>query len=112
MNSRTSRTLDGVTYAPGAKFRVITTGARLTGMRPDRPGAWRGWEQRLVPGDIVTCTGFGAGWGSDPGYGVEFTSGQSDAEHAGSCDIWPKAGGLFNYRPTPGILEPVTDDDA
>lgn len=107
--NRRGVSFDGVHYAPGRRFRVIAEGAQLEGMVPEpdyRGSAWRGWQQSLEPGDVVTCTGFGAGWGGDPGYGVEFTSDQAEAERAGNCEIRPMAGGIFNYRPAPGVLEP------
>lgn len=111
--NRRGASFDGVRYAPGRRFRVIMRGAQLVGMAPEPGypgGAWRGWEQKLKPGDIVTCTGFGAGWGGDPGYGVEFTSDKAEAAHAGNCEIRPMAGGIFSYRPAPGVLEP--DEEA
>jgi hypothetical protein len=104
---RTARTYDGIEYAPGRQFRVVTGGLRLSGYVPDGPSAWRGWSQELRPGDdIVTCTGYGPGFGADPGYGVEFTTPESEQAHAGACTIWPSSGGIFGYRPMPGALEP------
>jgi hypothetical protein len=103
---RTARTYDGIEYAPGRQFRVIAEGLRLYGVIPDGPSAWRSWAQDLRPGDIVTCTGYGPGFGSDPGYGVEFTTSESEQAHAGACEIRPSVGGIFGYRPAPGALEP------
>lgn len=111
---RRATTCDGTVYAPGGRFRVLAAGAYLDGMVAEsgyRTSAWRGWRQDLSPGDIVTCTGFGAGWGGDPGYGVEFTSEQSEAAFAGNCMLYPMAGSIFNYHPAPGVLEPVTDEE-
>lgn len=107
--NRRAVTYDGVTYAPGRQFRVTRRGVKLTGMTPDGPGAFRGWGQDLNPGDVVTCTGFGPGWGSDPGYGVGFTTPESLAAHAGHCEIHPMAGGMWGFRPHPLVLEPVDD---
>lgn len=101
---RRTVTWDGVTYAPGARFRVISEGVTLDGMVPE-PGGYRGWRQQLRPGDVVTCTGYGPGWGGDPGYGVEFTTAESEAARACHCEIRPMAGGLFNFRPAPGLLQ-------
>lgn len=106
MNQRTSVTFDGIQYAPGKQFRVIAEGLTLSGMTP-MPGGARGWSQKLEPGDILTCTGYGAGWGSDPGYGVEFTSEQSEAARAFCCDVFPHDGGLWDYRPPAGSVVPV-----
>ncbi len=111
---RHATTCDGTVYAPGAKFRVLVRGAYLDGMVPEpgyRTSAWGGWRQDLNPGDIVTCTGYGAGWGGDPGYGVEFTSERSEADGAIHCEIRPSAGSIFDYHPAPGVLEPVTDEE-
>lgn len=104
---RQPATYDGVTYAPGSRFRVIATGVTLDGMRSEGRGAWGGWRQELTPGDIVTCTGYGPGWGGDPGYGVEFTTDESEAAHACNCEIKPSTGTIFDYRPAPGLLEPL-----
>jgi hypothetical protein len=105
--SHGSRTFDGVEYAPGSRFRVAAEGVTLSGLVPDGPSCWRGWKQALAVGDVVTCTGYGAGFGSDPGYGVHFTSERSLAEHAGFCALRPGAGNMFSYRPQPGLLEPL-----
>jgi hypothetical protein len=106
MNDRRAITLDGVTYAPGAAFRV-TARARLSGLKSEGRSSWGGWSQDLRPGDIVLCTGHGPGWGSDPGYGVEFSTPQSLADGASYCEITPSAGTIWNSRPHPGLLEPV-----
>lgn len=107
MNERRTVTYDGLTYAPGARFRLLTAG-RLSGQVCDGPRSWRGWAQELRPGDIVTCTGYGPGWGSDPGYGVEFTTPESEAAGATHCDLSPGVLYPFGYRPRPGVLEPVS----
>ena len=110
MRDRSAATFDGVDYAPGRRFRVVREGLRLDGWVASRhPGASDGWTQELHPGDILTCTGYGPGSGGDPGYGVEFTSEQSEAAGAFHCDIWPMHGDVFSYRPPPGFLEPVTE---
>jgi hypothetical protein len=100
--------LDGVTYAPGARFRVIGDGATLDGLEP-MPGGYQSWRQPLRPGDVLTCTGYGPSYGGDPGYGVEFTSAESEAAGACHCKVRPMAGGMFDYHPAPGLIEP---DDA
>jgi hypothetical protein len=107
IHTRTATTIDGVEYAPGTKFRVTKEGARLSGYAPYGLGASISWRQDLHVGDVVTCTGFGPGWGSDPGYGVEFTTEQSEAAGASHCDVWPGAGGLWNFHPAPSYLEPL-----
>jgi hypothetical protein len=108
---RETRTIGGVTYAPGARFRVVAEGVKLSGWVCSGPYSWSGWGQDLKPGDVITCTGFGADTGSDPGYGVQFTSEASIAAGAGGCDVRPMAGGMFDYRPAPGLLELVEASD-
>lgn len=104
---RRSVTYDGIEYAPGAKFRVLKH-CSMNGFKPSgHPGALDGWRQALEPGDIITCLGYGPGWGSDPGYGVEFTSDAAEAVGAFHLDINPQAGGIWDYRPQPGLLEPA-----
>lgn len=107
MRQRNAITIDGTEYAPGKRFRVISSGAVLSGMVSDArwANAYGGWQQKLEPGDIVTCTGFGPGFGSDPGYGVEFETRQSLEARAMNCDISPSAGGIWQYHPASGLLE-------
>jgi hypothetical protein len=109
MHDRSAATFDGIDYAPGRKFRVTREGLTLTGYTAVRGGA-DGWEQVLHAGDILTCTGYGPGSGGDPGYGVEFTSRQSETARAFHCAIWPMTGSVFEYRPPAGFLEPADDD--
>ena len=96
---------DGVTYAPGAVFRVISEQAVLAGWVAGLGGC-SGWRQQLRSGDVLTCTGDGPGLGADPGYGVEFTSADSEAAGAFHCEVWPMTGGAFASRPAPGLIEP------
>ncbi|SRR6266536_2322690 len=103
--NRRSVTFDGTEYAPGATYRVMVTGLKLHGMINAGPSAWGMWSQDLQPGDILTCTGYGAGFGGDPGYGVEFTSEASETAGAFHCDVSPQAGDVFSYRPPPRSLE-------
>lgn len=109
MHERTPATFGGIDYAPGRKFRVTREGLTLTGHTAVIGGA-QGWQQVLHAGDILTCTGYGPGCGGDPGYGVEFTSQQSEAARAFHCDIWPMNGGVFGYRPPAGSVEPAGDN--
>jgi hypothetical protein len=106
---RRAVTYDDVSYTPGSKFRVIGTGATLDGWVPEL-GASRGWRQLLRPGDLLTCTGYGPGLGGDPGYGVEFTSPESEAAGAFHCDVQPTTGGAFTSRPAAGLLEPADSE--
>lgn len=72
--------------------------------------SWSGassWKQQLRPGEELTCTGWGLGFGSDPGYGVEFTSAESEAARAINCHINPMVGGIADYRPASGVLTSV-----
>ena len=113
MNSRTARTFDGIDYASGSQFQVTKPGLSLNGCRPSGyPGASDGWSQKLQPGDIITCTGYGTGMGGDPGYGVEFESEASEAVNAFHCHIYPMYGDVFSYRPPPGALTPVAQPAA
>lgn len=99
---RDARTFDGIEYAPGRKFRVIAEGATMSGWAPTRhAGAFDMTRRDLAVGEIVECRGFGPGWGSDPGYGIEFVGGE----------IRPAVGGIWSYRPQPGLLEPVDDKE-
>lgn len=108
--TRRAQALDGVEYAPGKKFRVIRDGAYLTGMKPAGPSALTGWRQDLSVGDVIECTGFGAGWGSDPGFGVEWTSDRAKAEHASGIEFKPSGGHwCWSYHPADGYLEPEED---
>lgn len=103
MYGRSARTFDDVEYAPEGKFKVVGHGAWLTGLEPIGQMAWKGWRRDLVVGEVIVCTGFGAGWGSDPGYGIEFL----DPGGAMHVEVHPQAGGMWAYRPAPGILEPT-----
>jgi len=107
---RQAVTRDGVTYAPGRRFRVTREGAWLGGMVPEL-GGYRGWRQQLQIGDLLTCTGYGPGFGGDPGYGIEFTSAEARAAGASHCEVRPMTGGLFDYRPAAGLLEPADDGE-
>jgi hypothetical protein len=110
MNPRSERVFDGLRYTPGARFRIVRNGAVLRGMTLVGRGRFRGWSQPLHVGDVLHCTGFGPGWGSDPGYGVEFTSERSVADGAVHCDVSPHVGGAWSYRPDPSFVEAVESD--
>ena len=105
-----TRTFDGVTYAPGKKFRVVQP-ARLEGQvpHPKFPGSWTGWKQVLMPGDVVECRGYRPGWGSDPGYGIHWTSERARSACASFVELRPGTGTIFSFRPEPGLLEPIAD---
>lgn len=107
---RRASIFDEVEYAPGRLFRVIRPGMKLDGMKAHPSGGCVGWSQDLTPGDVIECTGFGAGWGSDPGYGVEWTSGAARAAGAFHLDLIPLAGGLWNYHPQVGSVVPVEEE--
>lgn len=111
MRPRTERTLDGLRYAPGTRFRITKEGARLHGFTPSGPSSFDGWTQQLHIGDVLTCTGFGPGWGGDPGYGIEFSTERSRADGALHCDVSPRRGGVWNYRPDPSFLQAVDTTD-
>lgn len=106
-STRTAVTYDGVKYEPGTRFRVISEGGRLVGMRAVAPFSWQGWRQNLAVGDIIMCNGFGPGFGMDPGYGVEFTSEKSLAEHVVHVMFEPNAGTMWDGHPRAGFLEPL-----
>lgn len=105
MPGRSNRTIDGTDYTPGRRFRVIREGASLAGMVSERPFSSQGWSQQLPVGTVITCTGFGPGWGSDPGYGVEWASDEATRAGAFSLEFRPGAGGIWNQHPAPGYLE-------
>jgi len=107
-------TYDGTLFSVGRQFRVVGVGAYLTGMAPlrDMPGVWEGWRQNLQVGDIIICTGFGAGFGSDPGYGVEWTTEKARHDGAFNLEFRPTTGGMWSYHPFPGYLVPVPDREA
>lgn len=105
MRTRTTVTYDGMEFAPGAQFIVIKP-CLLHGMTTTGPSAWSYWSQDLAPGDVVTCLGHGMGWGSDPGFGVEFTSPESEAASAAHCEISPSAGTQWSLHPVAGLLVP------
>lgn len=104
-----TRTLDGVQYERGRKFRVVAEGVTMRGLVTAGRSAWSGWSAPLAVGDVVECLGFGPGWGSDPGYGVHWTSDTAREAGASHVEIHPGVGGIFDYRPKPGILEPMED---
>lgn len=97
-------TYEGVEYAPGKKFRVVMTGGRLSGWEP-KLGYQQGWGQVLEPGDEIVCAGAGWGMGSDPGYGVHWR-----VEGKNYVEFVPSTGGAFGYRPAPGFLEPIDEE--
>lgn len=103
---RSTATLDGVEYAPGRKFKVTRAGCELSGMKPDGPYSWRGYKRPLEVGEVITCAGFGAGFGGDPGYGVEFYE-----AGVGTCEFRPSTGSMWTYRPQPGCLEPIEEKE-
>lgn len=103
-----TRTIDQ--YARGRRFRVVRPGASIRGLVPDR-GAYRGWTQTLRVGDVIECLGFGRGWGSDPGYGVHWTTEVAWAAGATFAEFFPSAGGMWQYHPQDGFLEPERSDE-
>jgi hypothetical protein len=50
---------------PGAQYRVVKTGARLTWEVPIGPSCWRGAQLTLNVGDIITYNRCAYGGGSD-----------------------------------------------
>lgn len=96
----------GVVYAPGAKFKVVSEGVYVSGMKPDHrwSNTWGGYREDLPVGTVIECNGFGPGWGSDPGYGIEWK-----IEGVDHVEVRPAIGGVWAYRPAPGLLEPVEE---
>jgi hypothetical protein len=88
-------------YMPGKKFRVIKEGARLTGWER-KHGYFKGWARDLEVGEVVESLGYGPGIGSDPGYGIHFK-----VPDMSFVEFSPSQGGVFNYHPLDGYLEPV-----
>lgn len=109
--TRSARAFDGIEYAPGRKFRVVQEGLKLSGLGPYSNGGHVGWKQELHVGDVIECTGFGPGWGSDPGFGVEWTSEAARTARAVHCDIYPSVGGIWAYRPPAGSVEPIKEEE-
>jgi len=107
---RSTASYDGITYAPGTRFRVVREGLTLHGLTAEA-SAYRGWSQKLSPGDVLTCTGYGPGWGGDPGYGIEFTTSESIAAGAINCDVMPSVGGRYAFRPPAGSVEPEEKEE-
>ena len=89
-------------YPAGKKFRVTQEGAALSGWKVGGPSWWTGARRVLHVGDVIETSGFGAGFGSDPGYGVHF----KDPE-MGKAEFYPSQGGMFSYEPADGYLEPL-----
>jgi hypothetical protein len=96
-------------YPAGARFRVVHD-ANIDGMRPIGPNAHTGWRKRLIPGDVLTCDGYGPGFGSDPGYGVHWCA--CNGEPCVMGEFYPSAGGPFAYQPKPGFVAMMPPDSA
>jgi len=91
-------------YVKGMKYRVVKSGARLSGMKPIRGGE-RGWATTLSPGTVLTCDGTSMTFGD----GVPVVK-WLDADGrwiANDCEFQPTQGGMWNSRPADGYLEPV-----
>lgn len=103
--ARTATVLSGVDYSPGRRFVVLAHDARLSGWVHDADGT-RHWTQRLQPGDVLTCTGFGFGDGTGftPGFGVEWESEASAAAGAVHVQLTPDQGGPWAHHPCDGML--------
>lgn len=99
---RSVRVFDGIPYVPGALYEVRSP-CRLSGWTPVQ-GGHQGWGLRLEPGHLLTCRGYGPGWGSDPGFGIEWTCEEARAVHASACELSPSVGGAFAYRPAIGLV--------
>jgi hypothetical protein len=95
-------------WPAGAQFRVVQEGAYLSGWKrhPNISGAFRGWQQDLRIGDVINCLGVGAGFGSDPGYGVHW-----HVPGVNSVEFNPSTGSAFSYEPAPGYLVPVDEEE-
>jgi hypothetical protein len=98
-------------YPKGQRFRVIKAGGSLSGMMPmaGHSNAYQGWGQDLAVGEIITCLGYGPGWGSDPGYGIHFTTDKVRQDHVSFAEFRPMAGGAFDYHPADGYLEKIPE---
>lgn len=101
-------------WPKGRRYRVIKVDGGypfLNGMEPYAGigSAYKGWQQKLAVGDVITSLGYGPGWGSDPGYGIHFTTEQVQAAHVSWAEFTPHAGGVFDYHPEDGWLEEIPD---
>jgi hypothetical protein len=101
--SRATRTYDGFEYRPGARFRVLKEGCWLSGMVA-KQGYHVGERLDLRVGDVIVCEGFGAGWGSDPGFGVHWT-----VKGMSFVMFYPSVGGAFGFRPDPECIDTVDE---
>jgi len=94
-------------YTEGRKFRVIREGARLSGLVPSGPSAHRGYGFDLHVGDVITCTGWSMGWGSDSIPCTHWTAEGIDPS-AQFVDFRPTAG-LWQPYPADGFVEPIEE---
>jgi len=109
--ARTPVVLSGVDYSPGRRFVVLGRGAMLSGWVHDASGS-RHWTVHLTPGDVITSTGFGFGDGTGftPGFGVEWSSEESDAAGAVHVQLSPDRGGPWAHQPREGCLRPLDEE--
>jgi hypothetical protein len=102
--SRRVKEFDGVYYEPGKIYKVLKD-CQAIGWVSTSGYARKRTKVSLQPGDEIVCLGFGSGLGSDPGYGVEWEiPGNKDLKHV---TLYPKAGGIWDYRPEPGLVRPI-----
>lgn len=96
-------------WPKGQQFTVVRAGGYLDGWQPVPDvhyTAHRGWRYNLAVGDVITCLGFGPGWGSDPGYGVHWTCEAAREALASAVQFQPSEGHIFSFKPKDGYLHP------
>lgn len=84
---------------PGAQYRIVKPGARLTWEVPMGPSCWQGAQLKLNVGDIITYDRCAYGGGSDDVYYNYFTKDNARGK------FWPNNWGMCDTS----FLEPVAD---
>ena len=97
-------------YRKGRVFRVIGSGAYITGSAPAGPYAQSCFRLNLFLGDLLVCAGIGRTMGD----GVSIVKWQ-DAEGNVLCndaEFQPAIGSLWASLPDPACLEPADIDSS
>jgi len=93
-------------FEKGKRYRVIKSGARLTGMQPIRTGSFQGWRMDLAVDDIITCLGKSMTMGD--GVPALKWADENGAPLANDCLFKPTQGGMWSGQvPEDGYLEEV-----
>lgn len=105
----TTDLIDKALLVKGARFIVTAEGAYLSGMESIAPFTWQGKRVDLAVGDVITCRGFGPGFGSDPGRGYHFDV--EGAEPLAFAEFHPSGGHpIWSYgQPAASHLAPAEE---